>query len=104
MIIRLTDAFRVPFPPLVGEGDALFPMLSILHILFVSISYIQPANSSKLSAIIDFPAAFRCCLSSEDTHTTMQAVYARYFPWVKANRTFWAFQDIRVVLYYLIML
>ena len=76
MIIRLTDAFRVPFPPLVGEGDTLFPMLSILHILFVSISYIQPANSSKLSAIIDFPAAFRCCLSSEDTHTTMQAVYA----------------------------
>ena len=46
-------------------------------------SSLFPALSRQILAncplFIDLPAAFRCCLSSEDTHTTMQAAYARYF-------------------------
>ena len=48
-------------------------------------SSLFPAFSRQILAncplFIDLPAAFRCCLSSEDTHTTMQAAYARYFAW-----------------------
>ena len=70
----------------------MFPMLSILDILLFNpspkFSRQTPAN---FPLFINVPAADWCCLSSKDTHITMQAAYGQALCLRKSKSFFLSF-------------
>ena len=77
-IIRMTDAFGVHFPPLVGGG--LCPVFNAFNLGYSALLHFLHSAGKVQQIVRNFvnvPAASRCCPSSEDTHITMQAAYGR---------------------------